>query len=90
MRTISIEKPSGTFFKTCEPQNLTEATFPTVSQCQTLFDPRAVCPKCCTNLYQEQEIKPSLENDSNTPMLPNEVSGFLVGTELFPTTVVDD
>ena len=23
MRTISIEKPSGTFFKTCEPQNRT-------------------------------------------------------------------
>ena len=23
MRTISIEKPTGTFFKTCEPQNRT-------------------------------------------------------------------
>ena len=29
----------------------------------------AVCPKCCTNLYQEREKVPSLENASTTPML---------------------
>ena len=28
----------------------------------------AVCPKCCTNLYQEREKVPSLENASTTPM----------------------
>ena len=26
------------------------------------------CPKCCTNLYQEWEKVPSLENASTTPM----------------------
>ena len=30
--------------------------------------PMAVCPKCCTNLYQELEKVPSLENASTTPM----------------------
>ena len=43
-------------------------TFPTVSWCHTLFVPMAVCPKCCTNLYQEREKVPSLENASTTPM----------------------
>ena len=28
----------------------------------------AVCPKCCTNLYQEREKVPSPENASTTPM----------------------
>ena len=36
--------------------------------CHTLFVPMAVCPKCCTNLYQEPEKVPSLENASTTPM----------------------
>ena len=30
--------------------------------------PKAVCPKCCTNLYQEREKVPSPENASTTPM----------------------
>ena len=29
----------------------------------------AVCPKCSTNLYQEREKVPSLENASTMPML---------------------
>ena len=32
------------------------------------FVPMAVCPKCCTNLYQEREKVPSQENASTTPM----------------------
>ena len=43
-------------------------TFPTVSWCHTIFVLMAVCPKCCTNLYQEREKVPSLENASTTPM----------------------
>ena len=46
-------------------------TFPTVSWCHTLFVPMAVCPKCCTNLYQEREKVPSLENASTTPIVTN-------------------
>ena len=37
--------------------------------------PVAVYPKCCTNLYQEREKVPSLENASTTPM---EMKLFLV------------
>ena len=33
------------------------------------FVPMAVCPKFCTNLYQEREKVPSQENTSTTPML---------------------
>ena len=43
-------------------------TFATVRWCHTLFVPMAVCPKCCTNLYQELEKVPSLEIASTTPM----------------------
>ena len=43
-------------------------TFPTVSWCHTIFVQMAVCLKCCTNLYQEREKVPSLENATITPM----------------------
>ena len=43
-------------------------TFPTVSWCHTSFVPMAVCPKFITNLHQEREKVPSLENASITPM----------------------
>ena len=53
----------------CSALSSVHETFPTVSWCHTLFNPKAVCPKSCTKLYQEPEKVPSLENASTTPMV---------------------